>query len=352
MNHGSAYRSLSSKDNMKPIKPEQNPKISSRRSGVTAVHSVNRVVFTVPDIAPAESFYTAFGMDVRRSAQSDEQLDLFTHGHTHCWMTVIANGQPKALQYLSLGIFAEDEPVFRRKIETLGIGCEPPPLASREGLWLHSPDGTPLQLLVTEKVSPDSKTPKSLGRMSARGNAAAAMRSQSAKVRPRFLSHVLLFSSDVSAMVIFCSEVLGLRMSDRSGDLVAFMHTPHGSDHHLLAFVKSSAAGLHHTSWDVGSLDEVGEGSEQMRAAGFTEGWGVGRHVLGSNYFYYARDPWGSFAEYSFDIDFLPADLDWVAGDYAPEDSFYLWGPAVPEWFVLNREVPVLSLVDAATPQS
>ena len=35
---------------------------------------------------------------------------------------------------------------------------------------------------------------------------------------------------------------------------------------------------------------------------------GVGRHVLGSNYFYYVQDPWGSFAEYSYDIDFVPAD--------------------------------------------
>jgi hypothetical protein len=60
--------------------------------------------------------------------------------------------------------------------------------------------------------------------------------------------------------------------------------------------------------------------------------------VLGSNYFYYARDPWGSFAEYSFDIDFVPAGAAWPSGDYPPEDSFYLWGPAVPEWFVVNTE--------------
>lgn len=320
------------------MNPEQDSIAPARRSGVTAVHSVNRVVFTVPDIAPAEAFFTAFGLEVRRSAQSDQRLDLFTHGHAHCWMTVIANGQPKALQYLSLGIFAQDEEAFRQKINALGIGCEPPPLASRDGLWLRSPDGTPLQLLVAEKVSPSGKAQKHAPRGPARKGAAAAMRSQCGQVRPRCLSHVLLFSQDVSAMVTFCEDVLGLRLSDRSGDLVAFMHTPHGSDHHLLAFVKSSGPGLHHTSWDVGSLDEVGEGSEQMRAAGFTEGWGVGRHVLGSNYFYYARDPWGSFAEYSHDIDFVPASSDWVAGDHAPEDSFYLWGPSVPEWFVQNSE--------------
>ena len=46
--------------------------------------------------------------------------------------------------------------------------------------------------------------------------------------------------------------------------------------------------------------------------------------------FHYVRDPWGSFAEYSYDIDFIPADLEWRAKDHPPEDSFYLWGPRRP----------------------
>jgi catechol 2,3-dioxygenase-like lactoylglutathione lyase family enzyme len=316
------------------------------RAGFAAVHSVDRVVFTVPDIEVAEKFYSAFGLNVKRL---DQQLDLYTHGHSHCWMTVIANGLPKALQYISFGIHAKDESTFRSLIDASGLACEAHPLARKDGIWLRSPDGVAMQLVVAAKVSPDSKTQKSAPACLARGSAAAPMRSQSWRVLARRLSHVLLFTPDVSGMVDFCEEVLGLRLSDRSGGLVAFMHTPHGSDHHLFAFVQSSAAGLHHTSWDVGSLDDVGEGSEQMRAAGFTEGWGVGRHVLGSNYFYYVRDPWGSFAEYSFDIDFVPADGSWVAGDYPPEDSFYLWGPAVPDWFVLNTEAPVPVVAQAVS---
>jgi catechol 2,3-dioxygenase-like lactoylglutathione lyase family enzyme len=325
-----------------------------RRTGVTAVHSVERIVFTVPDIEPAQKFYTAFGMDVKcPDSTVGPRVDLYTHGHPHCWMSVVANGQPKALQYISFGIYAEDEAAFKQKIEASGLGCAPNPMAAAvggktSGLWLRSPDGVTLHLVVADKVSPNRKTPKSTPRGLPRKDASAPMRSQSSQVQPRWLSHVLLFSPDVSRMVEFGENVLGLRLSDRSGGLVAFMHTPHGSDHHLLAFVQSSAAGLHHTSWDVGSLDEVGEGSEQLRAAGYPDGWGVGRHVLGSNYFYYARDPWGSFAEYSFDIDFVPATTDWIAGDFPPEDSFYLWGPAVPEWFVANTEAPAVETAVAA----
>ena len=307
----------------------------TRRPDVVAVHSVDQVVFTVPDIAPAVAFYTAFGMDVRHHNQ---QVDLYTHGHPHCWMKVVANGAPKALAFITFGIFAEDEAAFRQRIAALGIGCAAHPLATRPGIWLKSPDGVMMQLVVAAKVSPSAKSPANPLPGPARGTAKAPARSAVAQVLPRWLSHVLLFSPDVLGMITFCETVLGLRLSDRSVDLVAFMHTPHGSDHHLFAFVKSEAAGLHHTSWDVGSLDDVGKGSEQLRNAGYHDGWGVGRHVLGSNYFYYAKDPWGSFAEYSFDIDFVPAQPDWVSGSYAPEDSFYLWGPAVPEWFVINTE--------------
>ena len=93
-------------------------------------------------------------------------------------------------------------------------------------------------------------------------------------------------------------------------------------------------------SWDEGSVNEVGLGGEHMKAQGHTQGWGVGRHVVGSNYFYYVRDPWGSWCEYSFDIDHIPNCLDWVATDHPGEDSFYAWGPSPPADFVVNHEVP------------
>jgi hypothetical protein len=76
-----------------------------------------------------------------------------------------------------------------------------------------------------------------------------------------------------------------------------------------------------------------------MREAGRPEGWGVGRHVIGSNFFYYNRDPWGSFAEYFFDLDYIPEHCAWEPRDFPPEDALYRWGPAVPDDFGLNREL-------------
>ncbi len=51
----------------------------------------------------------------------------------------------------------------------------------------------------------------------------------------------------------------------------------------------------------------MGLSTQQMVQAGYSEGWGIGRHVLGSNYFKYVRDPWDSYCEYSYDIDFVEA---------------------------------------------
>ncbi|MES2742027.1 MAG: hypothetical protein V4754_13890 [Pseudomonadota bacterium] len=60
---------------------------------------------------------------------------------------------------------------------------------------------------------------------------------------------------------IFYTEVPGLRLSDRAGSLIAFLHGAHGSDHHLIALAASATYGLHHSSWAVRSFDEVGMGN-------------------------------------------------------------------------------------------
>jgi catechol 2,3-dioxygenase-like lactoylglutathione lyase family enzyme len=307
-----------------------------RRTGVTAVHSLHRFAFTVPDLDEAQRFYTAFGLDVRREG---ERVDLYTFGHPHRWGSVYRAPGRKKLQYLSFAVYPEDLEPLRRHLDKIGAPqTKAHPLADEEGLWLRDPDGTAVQVLVAAKCSPDAND---LGKPRAvtPGTPAAPSRSTAKPVRPGRLSHVLLFSTDVQRSARFYCDTVGLRMSDQSGDVIAFLHGAHSSDHHMLAFAKSEGPGLHHSSWVVADIDEVGMGMEQMSTQGYTEGWGVGRHVIGSNYFRYVRDPWGSFAEYSAGIDFIPADLEWKAADHPLADSFYVWGPPPPDYFVVNQEI-------------
>jgi catechol 2,3-dioxygenase-like lactoylglutathione lyase family enzyme len=307
-----------------------------RRPDALGVHSLDRFVFSVPDIDVAERFYSAFGLDVRRDGN---RLDLRVYGNAHCWGSVVANGQPKKLQYVCFSAYDDDFDALAARFARAGA-APAHPLSDGRGVWTRDADGTPVQLVAGPKVSASAKTMQAQASVVMHGKPAAPNRKTAAPVRPRRLSHVLLFTPDVARQLAFYTETLGLRLTDRSGDIIAFMHGPHASDHHMIAFAKSHAPGLHHSSWDVASFDEVGLGAERMRAEGYAKGWGVGRHVLGSNYFHYVQDPWGSFAEYSFDIDFVPADVDWPAADHPPEDSFYVWGPAVPDDFVVNHEAP------------
>src|SRR5215471_5062851 len=309
----------------------------SRRKGATAIHSLNRFVFTVPKLEEAQRFYSEFGLDVR---QGDGRVDLYSFGHPHCWGSVIESNGRKKLQYLSFGAYQQDYDALLGQLERLHIErVAPHPLSDGSGTWVRDPDGNYVQIVASPKVSPESPPVRTPLPAHPEGRGAAPARSAAGRARPRRLSHVLLFSSDVSRSVKFYADALGLRLSDRSGELIAFMHGAHASDHHMLAFAKSDGPGYHHSSWDVPSIDDIGLGMDHMVSCGHVRGWGIGRHVIGSNYFYYVQDPWGSFAEYSYDIDFIPANVDWKANDFPAEDSFYVWGPPPPDYFVVNKEI-------------
>lgn len=308
---------------------------ASRRAGVLAVHSIDHFALVVPDLDEAQRFYDAFGLDVRSESGG---LGLYTQGNAHCWGRLQA-GAAKKLAYISFGIFAEDAAAFDAHLDACGAKrIDAPAGAPDEGVWIEGFDGLPLNVKVAEKVTATEKSAFGAPSVAA-GECAAVFNSSAPRTRPRRLSHFAIYTSDVIAATAWYERTIGLRLSDGSGPVVAFLHGLHGSDHHLLALVGSTHCGLHHSSWDVGTVQEIGLGSAQMMRAGYKKGWGVGRHVLGANYFYYASDPWGSHAEYSADIDFIPADCDWPSvADHAPEDSFYLWGPDVPEGFVTNTE--------------
>src|SRR6476646_6576517 len=282
----------------------------SAKGDALGVHSLDQFVLSVPDVSIAEKFYRDFGLDVRSSGNG---LALRTFGNAHRWGGVI---EGKGIKLVV-----------------------PPPGLESNGFWFVGFDNVLTEIKVAAKSSPDQKAdvtwPSALP-----GEARAPLRKSANVGKPRRLAHVLSFTSDVDNAVDFYSQNLGLKLSDRSADVVAFMHAIHGSDHHVLAFGKSDAPGMHHCSWDVGSIDDIGLGAMNMADKGYTKGWGLGRHALGSNFFHYVRDPWGSYCESSCDIDYIPSDHNWNAGTHDPEDSLYLCGPELPTDFVLNYESP------------
>lgn len=305
-----------------------------RRKDLLAIHSVGEFALEVPDLQAAEHFYGAFGLDV---AGEGDQLVLRTPGDRYAWGRLV-EGKRKRFHHLSFHCYDEDLPRFRQHLDGLGVKrVDAPKGFESNGLWFRDPFGLLLQIRVGQKTSPDAK---SQAPVVVHGKERGApFRSDAPATVPQRLSHLACFSPNVGNSIDFYTRVLGLRLSDRSGELVAFLHGAHGSDHHLVAFALSGGPGLHHVSWDVPTIDAIGLGAMQLADKGYRQGWGVGRHVIGSNWFYYARDPWGSYSEYSCGIDYVPADKDWPACDRPPEDGFYLWGPDVPEDFGANKEL-------------
>jgi catechol 2,3-dioxygenase len=310
----------------------------NKRPGELGVHSLDMFRMAVPDLTVAQKFYTDFGLDVREEGNG---LGLYTHGNPHRWIS-LSEGAKKKLQGFCFGLFEEDLGPMKQRIEAAGVRLlDPPAGAEGDGLWFHDNNGLLVELRVAAKTSLDAKA--SFGSMDQTVPAntiGSWSRAVKPHVQPLRFAHMLVFTPSVQSSIEFYSRVLGLRLADRTGDAIAFMYGIHGSDHHMIAFVTSGGkpAGLHHCSWDMGSINGIGLAAQQMADAGYTEGWGLGRHVLGSNYFHYMKDPWGSWAEYSADIDYIAVDHDWQAKDHPPEDGIYVWGPELPKDFVHNYE--------------
>jgi catechol 2,3-dioxygenase-like lactoylglutathione lyase family enzyme len=306
----------------------------SKRPGELGIHSLDHFHIVVPDLTVADKFYTEFGL---KTEGRGNILFMGTHGHPHTWGS-IGEGPRKKHSHMSFGAFDEDIEGFAAHLQAQGVKrLDPPPGIESNGIWFRDHDNNLVEIKVAPKSSPDEKSQFGV-RPSPPGKRGAPFRSNMKRTYPRRLAHVLMFTTDVSKAVEFYQRVLGMRLSDRSGDNIAFLHGIHGSDHHMIAFARSSAPGHHHFSWDVGTVDEIGEGAMHMLDKGYVKGWGLGRHVLGSNFFHYVQDPWGSFCEYSADIDYVPVDCDWPSDDHPPADSFYAWGPNVPDDFVHNYE--------------
>lgn len=137
--------------------------------------------------------------------------------------------------------------------------------------------------------------------------------------------HVLLFSPDVSRSVNFVVEALGMGLADRSQDVIAFCCARRNSDHHLMAFAKSPGIGFHHASFQVADPDQVGRAGRALVDKTRKGDWGFGRHTIGSNFFHYVQDPWGSWLEYYSDMDFIDDYALWSPTNYELVDSLASW---------------------------
>ncbi len=300
------------------------------------IRNLQHFALTVPDATVGRDFYTDFGMDAR---EEGGRIVLRCHGRAQD-QVILIEGQKKQMHHIAFGTGTSELDALKARLQRHGTRLVD---ASREssgdGIWFRDPDGLLVNVCAAESAPWRSaaewsiNSPGHVRRVGVPGHPA-----RHGAVQPTRLGHILRFTPQLDAMVDFYTRVAGLKLSDRAQDIVAFLHGHGGSDHHILAFIKSDRPGFHHASFEVANVDEIGIGARRLLDKGYRDGWGLGRHVIGSNFFHYIRDPWNSLAEYFCDIDYIPADMDWRPTNYPAEDSLYVWGPTPPESFGVNFE--------------
>ena len=301
-----------------------------------AVRSFLHYALEVPDPAVGQRFYEDFGLVDGGASGDFVRLRPERLGRD---AVLLYGGKRKRLHHLCYGAPGEDFARVRDAIRRAGVAeMDAPPGAPEGGLWFRDPDGNAVNVrdeaTPAEPVDPPPALngPGYVQREAVRGYPARGQR-----ITPRRLGHTLLFTPDMERAMRFYTETLGMKLSDRSRGIIAFLRC--NTDHHTLALLSSHAPGFHHASFQVGSVDEIAMGAVRMTEKGWQPGWGLGRHVIGSNFFYYLRDPWGSFSEYYFDLDYIPEACAWEPRDFPEGDALYRWGPPVPDDFGLNREL-------------
>jgi catechol 2,3-dioxygenase-like lactoylglutathione lyase family enzyme len=299
------------------------------------VRSLLHYALDVPDQTRGQRYYMDFGL---RDATGGSDAVRLRPGAVGRDQVLLYGGSRKRLHHLAFAAPGVEYSIVRRSLAAYGARETDPPSGGPDGgIWVRDPDGHAVN--VRDETPPVSAPDPPL-QINSPGHAPRKLTRgvppPDFVPAPRRLGHVLLFTPDMDRQIDFYTRALGLKLSDRSGTIVAFLRCT--TDHHNLAFLTSERPGFHHGSFEVGGLDEIAMGARHMQERGWEPFWGLGRHVIGSNFFYYIRDPWGSFTEYFFDLDYIPEDAPWEPHDWDAKDALYRWGPECPAAFGVNVE--------------
>lgn len=308
-----------------------------------SLHRLTQIVMGVPNVEQTAAYYADFGLtpsDDTTAQQPPEAL------HT---LSTVDGGQQLRIVHSA-----------RRRLVELGVGAENPDDLDRVATSLARLDvpvhrtaesitavdpGT--EVLVRVELAPRLQpTPAPAPQYNAPGiharlgeRAPGILREE--KVRPRKLGHVVLGSTDQEASQRFFQQGLGFKVSDTVKGLAAFMRC--SSDHHNVLVQQAPVAFLHHTSWQVDDVDEIGRGATAMLEADpDRHTWGLGRHHIGSNFFWYLKDPAGTFSEYYSDLDCIVDDALWKPGVFEGAKALWAWGPPPPPSFLAPEDLAAL----------
>lgn len=302
-----------------------------------AIHGLQKVTLGVPELETTAEFYEDFGL-TRTTGYSFATTD----GGEQ--LTLVQRPRRRLVE----AVFAVDSPddLSRVASSLARIGIRSRPAA--DALATEDPGtGTGIVLQVVDRLvqvpvpAPVYNGPGRFDRVGLR--APSLLRTE--RVRPRRLGHFVLGTTDFDVSYRFFTEGLGFKVSDLVRDVGVFLRC--SSDHHNVLVQRAPVPFIHHTSWQVDDVDDIGRGAMTMLAEHPERHvWGLGRHYAGSNFFWYFKDPAGNFAEYHSDMDCIPDDAIWTPQMLEGAKGLFDWGPPPPPSFINPEDLAELMIAD------
>jgi catechol 2,3-dioxygenase-like lactoylglutathione lyase family enzyme len=300
-----------------------------------ALHRLTWITLGVTSIDQTRAFYRDFGL-------REFMAGRFATAHGGEQLRLIPAPR-RCLLELGLGVDDSDD-LARMAANLAQLGV--PASADEGGLMRTADPASGIRILarITDRIRQPPEAAPAVNRpgLHQRTNARAEAVQATAAVRPRKLSHVVVGAKDPAASRRFFVDGLGFKVSDEVPAAgAAFLRC--SSEHHNLLVQQAPVTFLHHSAWEVADADEIGRGAMRLlKEYPERHVWGLGRHCIGSNFFWYLRDPAGNFAEYSSDIDVIDDDDRWQPGSWSGIEVLMAWGPPVPASFLAPDDLPAL----------
>jgi len=298
-----------------------------------ALHRLTSITMGVPNVAETSAYYGDFGL----VPVADGWFTTRTGGRQ---LRIVA-APTRRLVDLHVGVDDTDDLARATgNLQRLGLNVQ------HGSGWIRAADratGTVAYLEIaprlTEQAVPATQY-NGPGRAARTGDRAPGVL-RTAPVRPRKLGHAVLGSTDFETTRAFFTEGLGFKISDHIKGAGTFMRC--STDHHNVLVQAAPVSFLHHTSWQVDDVDEIGRGATALlNKDPARHVWGLGRHHVGSNFFWYLKDPAGNFSEYYADMDCIIDDQLWKPEIWADIRALYSWGPPVPGSFLAPDDLAEL----------
>jgi catechol 2,3-dioxygenase-like lactoylglutathione lyase family enzyme len=223
----------------------------------------------------------------------------------------------------------------KENLEAIGAELEKDRKVTRDpDGTLHSTDATGFAIAfrvsrgvpLPTSATPSVNLPGEVHRIDRRANF-------STQVSLRHIGHVVFIVPNLKEASDFYLKRLGFLLSDAYVNVGIFMRARKAPQHHTLFLLNGAKPAAHHVAFEVGDFHEVMMAGMAMDRKGWKTELGPGRHVIGSNYFWYFRSPCGAGTEYYADMDYLtPA---WQPREWhsVPSETIACWLAAPePRW--------------------